>query len=72
MGVKEYICVTNDCTYKFKISGYSRDQAKEIIVSGIRGYRNKIERRKREGQPFYNLQACQEDPGIKSQEEAVR
>jgi hypothetical protein len=45
--------VINDYTYKLKISGYNRGQAKEIIVSGIRGFRNKVERRKREGQPFY-------------------
>jgi hypothetical protein len=48
-GVSDHIGVINDYTYKLKISGYNRGQAKEIIVSGIRGFRNKVERRKREG-----------------------
>ena len=53
LGISDHIGVINDYTYKLKISGYTRGQAKEIIVSGIRGFRNKVERRKREGQPFY-------------------
>ena len=53
LGMSDHIGVINDYTYKLKISGYNRGQAKEIIVSGIRGFKNKVERRKREGQPFY-------------------
>ena len=53
MGIADHVQVINKYTYKLKASGYSRDQAKEIVVSGLRGFRNKIRRRKREGQPFY-------------------
>ena len=49
----EYVGVIDDYTYKLKASGYNQDQAREVIMSGLRGYKNKKERRKREGQPFY-------------------
>ena len=38
LGISDHIGVINDYTYKLKISGYTRGQAKEIIVSGIRGF----------------------------------
>ena len=41
----DYVEVIDNYTYKLKASGYSQAQAKEIIVSGIRGYKNKIKRR---------------------------
>ena len=53
MGIADQVEVINKYTYKLKASGYSRDQAKEIVVSGLRGFKNKIRRRIREGQPFY-------------------
>ena len=51
--ITEYVAVIDKYTFKLKASGYSQEQAKEIIMSGIRGYKNKIARRKRENQPFY-------------------
>ena len=40
-------------TTKLKTLGYNHGQAREIITSGIRGYKIKKKRRKKEGQPFY-------------------
>ena len=40
---------------ELKSSGYCRKQAQEIVCSGIRGYRNKIRKRKRKNTPFYRL-----------------
>ena len=58
----DYVEVINNYTYKLKASGYSYAQAKEIIVLGIRGYKNKIKRRIQEGQ------VCKEDTGCQGQE----
>ena len=38
---------------ELKSSGYSHSQTKEIIVSGIRGWKNRIRKRKRENKQFY-------------------
>ena len=38
---------------QLKSSGYERKSSREIIVSGILGWKRKIERRKREGTKFY-------------------
>ena len=40
---------------ELKSSGYDRNQAQTIVCSGIRGYRNKIRKRKRQNIPFYRL-----------------
>ena len=49
MTTQEHIEIIDKYTYKLKASGYSQVQAKEIVISGIRGYKNMILRRKREG-----------------------
>ena len=38
-------------------SGYGRGQAREIIVSGLRGWMNKKKRREENGQEFYRSAA---------------
>ena len=38
---------------QLKTSGYDRKQAREVVVSGIRGWKRKIERRRELGQDFY-------------------
>ena len=53
MSIGEFVVVIDNYTTKLKTSGYNQGQAKEIITSGIRGYKNKKKRRKREGKPFY-------------------
>ena len=40
---------------ELKNSGYSISQSREIIVSGIRGWRNRARKRKRQNLPFYRL-----------------
>ena len=40
---------------ELKTSGYSMHQSREIIISGIRGWRNKIRKRKRQNVDFYRL-----------------
>ena len=40
---------------ELKNSGYDRNQAKEIVTSGIRGWRNRIRKRKRQNEEFYRL-----------------
>ena len=53
MTIEDHVAVVDKYTCKLKTSGYNQEQAREVIVSGIRGYRNKIKRRKKEGKPFY-------------------
>jgi hypothetical protein len=53
MTTNDNLEVINNYTIKLKTSGYSQVQAREIIVSGIRGFKKKIERRKRAGEKFY-------------------
>ena len=36
-----------------KSSGYPRKTVKEAVVSGLKGWKNKIDRRKKEGISFY-------------------
>ena len=40
---------------ELKNSGYNQKQAKEIVNCGIRGWKNKIRKRKRNNIPFYRL-----------------
>jgi hypothetical protein len=47
MTTQEHIMVIDKYTFKLKASGYFQTQYKEIVMSGVRGYRNKILRRKR-------------------------
>ena len=42
-------------TQELKNSEYSRKQSREIIVSGLKGWKNKIRKRKRNNTPFYRL-----------------
>ena len=46
---------------ELKNSGYCRKQAREIICSGIRGWRNKFRKRKRANEAFYRLAEDTED-----------
>ena len=50
---KESIEVVDNYTRKLKTSGYTRVQAKEIIISGLRGFEAKVERAKGGKRPFY-------------------
>ena len=61
MTINDHVEVVDKFTYKLKASGYSQGQAREIVISGVRGYKSKVERRKRAGQDFYR---SQEDPVI--------
>ena len=46
--IEQYIC-------ELKISGYSLHQSRDIVVSGLRGWRNKVRKRKCQNIPFYRL-----------------
>ena len=52
---KEITIVIEQFTKQLKNSEYSCKEARNHVVDGIRGWKNKIERRKREEQPFYRL-----------------
>jgi hypothetical protein len=45
--------VINNYTRQLKNSEYEQKQAKEIITCGLRGYKNKVERRRQDGEDFY-------------------
>ena len=49
LGNTEIIIVIEQFTQELKNSGYSNEQAKEIITSGFRGWKRRIERRKETG-----------------------
>ena len=51
--MKETTSTVERFIQELKNSGYSQRQAKEITCSGIRGWRAKIKKRKRESKPFY-------------------
>ena len=40
---------------EMKSSGYTREQSREIVIGGIKGWKRKVERRKKEGLGFYRL-----------------
>ena len=50
---EEKIRIVDHFTVQLKTSGYDRNQAREVVKSGIKGWKNKLERRSREGQGFY-------------------
>ena len=50
---KEVLEKIEEFTKELKTSEYTRKQAKEIVVSGIRAWKKRILKRKRENQPFY-------------------
>ena len=47
--------VTEHYIGQLKNSGYTRKQAKEVIVCGVVGWRRKLERREKNGQGQYLL-----------------
>ena len=49
----EMLEVVDHYTKKLKMSGYNQNQCKEMVSSGIVGYKNKIKNRKKNGLPFY-------------------
>ena len=52
---QEILDVIDQYTKELKSSGYVAKQAKEIIMSGIRGWQSRARKRKRENQEFYRL-----------------
>jgi hypothetical protein len=51
---RQEVCnIIDKYTKQLKNSEYDRKQAKEIITCGLRGHKNKIERRKQDGEAFY-------------------
>ena len=57
MDQHEIIQVVEDYTLMLVTSGYERAQAREAIVSGLRGWKAKIKRRQESGQEFYRTSA---------------
>ena len=49
----EKIEIIDHYTKQLKNSGYSWAQSKEVVICGLRGFKNKCERRKKEGRGFY-------------------
>ena len=47
--------VINNFELKLKISGYSRDQARVIITSGLKGYENRRRREMEGGIPLHRM-----------------
>ena len=42
MTINDHVEVVDKFTCKLKASGYSQGQAREIVISGVRGYECKI------------------------------
>ena len=53
----EAIKVMETYTRELKMSGYSRMEIKEILTSGIKGVKSKMERRKQQGRMYRNAKA---------------
>ena len=53
ISMEERLGVVDHYTRKLKSSGYNQNQCKELVTSGVVGFRNKIKNRERNGQPFY-------------------
>ena len=51
--MEERLGVIDHYTKKLKSSGYNQNQCKELVKSGVVGYKNKIKNRRKNGQPFY-------------------
>ena len=47
------ILVVEDFTRQIKNSGFTRSEAREIVTSGIKGWKSRHARRAEEGLPFY-------------------
>jgi hypothetical protein len=54
---EEIMRIIEDFIQMLVTSGYERNQAREIIVSGVRGWKNKRQRREDNGQDFYRSAA---------------
>ena len=52
---REIIQIIEQFISELKTSGYSQKQARELVCSGIRGWRSKHEKRKQKNIPFYRL-----------------
>ena len=50
---KERVGIVDHYSKQLKNSGYSWEQAKEVVGCGLKGFKNKCKRRKQEGQGFY-------------------
>ena len=62
--------VVDKYTEKLERSGHSRSKILEIAIAGIRGYENKVRRRRKEGKPLFrtsqeSLETDEEDAGPK-------
>ena len=51
--IEEKIRIIEEFTRQIKNSGFKRAEAREIVVSGIKGWKSKHARRKEDGMPFY-------------------
>ena len=50
---EEKIRIVDHSTVQLKTSGYDRNQAREVVKSGIKGWKNQMERRAQSEQCFY-------------------
>ena len=49
LGVEEQMKILEQLTQELKNSGYSLDQAREVVISGYRGWKRRVERRRETG-----------------------
>ena len=57
MPEEEKIAVTDKFTKQLKNSGYGRQECREIVMSGVKSWIRRHQRRKKEGQDFYRSSA---------------
>ena len=53
VGIEERIATIDHFRKKLKTSGYNQNQSMELVTSGVRGYKNKIRNRLKNGEDFY-------------------
>ena len=53
VATEEKIEVVDKFTKKLKTSGYNQNQCTELVTSGVKGFKNKVKNRKKNGQPLY-------------------
>ena len=53
--IQEILGIIDQFTRQLKNSGYERKQIREIVICGLRGFKNKVKKRKELGDNFYRL-----------------
>ena len=65
IGMEERIQIVEKLIKQLTTSGYSRQQARQAVVSQLTGYKRKVERKKRTGEEMFRSAASTLKPRLK-------